>query len=266
MSLALLKPDVQPVTPQRHAARSWRGPANYSFAANTALLPIYGAEIGAAAMTLPLAFIAHEGAHIPVAVLGLEVGKSLLVSSDGNWQGGYLPLALRSYPFMLVPAGDGRQLLCVDEGCNLVREGADGKPFFEGDQNALSPVLTAILEALGRSEQARVPTVAACETLQRHDLLRPWPLVIPAAQGDRNVEGLFCVDEAAVNALPDEAFLDLRRNGALALAYAQMLSMQHMESLLNLALNRARVAAQLAQSGPSGSLDLSFLGGDTIRF
>ena|GEM_PF-6732518 len=37
------------------------------------------------------------------------------------------------------------------------------------------------------------------------------------------MEGLYRVDEAALNALPDETLLTLRKTGALPLAYAQAL-------------------------------------------
>ena len=43
----------------------------------------------------------------------------------------------------------------------------------------------------------------------------------------RKVEGLFCVDEVALNQLEDSDFLTLRRCGALAVAYAPLMAMQH---------------------------------------
>ena len=74
------------------------------------------------------------------------------------------------------------------------------------------------------------------------------------------------MDEAALNALAGEAFLQLRHSGALVLAYTQLLSMQHLKVLGVLAQAHAKAAASKLPVTPSGDLDLSFLGGDTLRF
>jgi len=77
-------------------------------------------------------------------------------------------------------------------------------------------------------------------------LIQPWPINLQ--QGDQvvAVEGLFRIDEAAMNALPDEDFLKLRSTGAFAVAYAQLLSMTQLSALQKLDQIQAELKAQAA--------------------
>lgn len=53
--------------------------------------------------------------------------------------------------------------------------------------------------------------------------------------------GLFRIDEDALNALDTEAFLQLRKMGALPLIYCQLLSIQNLQRLGPLAEAQARL-------------------------
>jgi len=105
-----------------------------------------------------------------------------------------------------------------------------------------------MLEFCSQTELNRVATQAAVDALNVAGLVRPWP--ISAKNGDNAiaVEGLFKVDEAALNALPDEDFLLLRTSGALALAYAQLLSMNQFSVLEKLTAIQEQLQAQAATS------------------
>jgi hypothetical protein len=78
--------------------------------------------------------------------------------------------------------------------------------------------------------------------LAQAGVIKPWPITIKSEQGDRTVSGLYCFDEAALNALSNEDFLKLRASPALPIAYAQLLSMGQLGVFENL----ARIQAQLA--------------------
>jgi hypothetical protein len=64
-------------------------------------------------------------------------------------------------------------------------------------------------------------------------------------QGEQSVSvnGLYRIDEAALNALGNKAFLALRRSGALPVAYAQLLSMNQMGVLQRLLQIQAKLRA-----------------------
>ena len=85
------------------------------------------------------------------------------------------------------------------------------------------------------------------------------------------MEGLYRVDEAALNALPDETLLTLRKTGALPLAYAQLFSMNQLAMLPKAARMQAQIKEQLeakaAKHAPFGpSIDFLFSEGGTFKF
>jgi len=242
---------VTPVTPSRHAAMRWRRFASYAFAADRAVIPLVGAELGRAAVAFPVAFLRQGESFVPVAVLGVESNRNLFVGEDGRWLGGYVPAALRGYPFVLVRTEDGRHALCVDEASGLVSDGPEGERFFEADGTP-STAMSQVLDFLTKVEQSRAVTAGACAALQARKLIEPWRITLKSREGERRLEGLFRVNESALNALDDEAFLTLRKAGALPIAYAQLLSMQQRRLL-------EAVSAHAPPVQPESALDLSVL-------
>jgi hypothetical protein len=253
---------LTPVTSARHAAMRWRRYDSYSFAADRAIIPLVVAELARAALAFPIAFIRMGKAFVPAGILGLERNRNLFVVPDGRWFGSYVPAALRGHPFSLGRADDGRQLLCVDETSGLVTSGPTGERFFE-DDNTLSTALRRVMDFLTKIEQQRAGTTAACAALAARDLIEPWLIARKGERGEsKNVEGLFRMNEGALNALNDEAFLGLRKSGALPIAYAQLLSMQQLRILSELA------AVRIARAPPvplGQDLDLSWMDNDVLK-
>ena len=66
------------------------------------------------------------------------------------------------------------------------------------------------------------------------------------AGAERMVEGMYQCAEAQLNALPDEAFLELRKAGAVQLGYTQLLSMHRLQHLGTLATQQAEAAQRSA--------------------
>lgn len=260
---------IHPVTPPRHAGKRWKRFSSYEWAAEQILVPLMLAEVAPAAANMPITFVQQGESVLVAAMLGVEPGVNLFVTPDGRWSGGYVPAMLRMRPFLLLPTEDGRRVLCVDESAAGLTEAADApdtEAFFDAE-GKLAPATQQVLEFLSRVEEAKGLTATACAALQRHKLLVPWPVTVQTDQGARRAEGLLRVDEDAFNALPDEAFLDLRRSHALPLVYTHMLSLQHMKFMAQMARARAAAKQPVTPVTPSGDLDLSFLsGGDTLRF
>jgi hypothetical protein len=102
------------------------------------------------------------------------------------------------------------------------------------------------MEFLTQIERNRTATLGICDRLQAQGLIQPWPVKLQGADGgERTLEGLFRIDEAALNALPAEGLAELRDAGALSLAYCQLLSMQQLSLLGELAQARAARAPKL---------------------
>ena len=93
-----------------------------------------------------------------------------------------------------------------------------GEAFFGADGKA-SPSLQQALDFLTSLERNRLVTALAVSSLAQAGVIKPWPISIKSEQGDRTVNGLNCIDEAALNALPNEDFIKLRATGALLMLW-----------------------------------------------
>jgi hypothetical protein len=258
-------PKLHPVARNRHGKQRWLRVKSYGFAARDAVVAVVAHELRRAVLTMPTGFVKTKAGYLPVVVQGLLPGRNLLVGADGRWLGSYIPAAYRAFPFQLAKTNDERLALCVDEDSGQITDDAtQGEPFFAED-GKLSQPLAEVLDFLQQVYAAREETVRACAALDEHKLLRPWNIELEADEGaPRKVQGLFCIDEEALAALPAAALAAARDAGALKVAYLQLLSMQHLPMLARLAQTQAAGAVPVT---PAGDLDLEFLNrGETISF
>lgn len=223
-------PHIYPLTVERHTTRRWQRHTDYRFAARQPLAPLAGFELQKAATCLPIAFLDLGTTWVAAAILGVPPATNLCVTPDGQWTRPYVPAVLRADPFSLHKADSGQWLLCVDEDSGQVSAGAQGEAFYTED-GQLTPALQTLSSLLMQVEQGRQAVQRACVALHQQALLVPWPIKIQTDAGSQAVGGLFRVDEAALGKLPAEALQALMQAGALALAYAQLLSMQHFATL-----------------------------------
>jgi len=241
-----------PVSRERHVGKRWRRPVNFAAAAGDAVVPVVGGELARLALAMPVAFIEQSGRYQLVAALSLTPGHNMFVGPDGRWLGGYIPAFCRSYPFRLLPSqGTGESVLSVDEESALIAEAeSGGEAFFDAD-GEVSQAVRPILDLLVENERSRKGTEVAVSALAEVGVIRRWPILLKAGEDERTVTGLHRIDEAALNALGDEAFLKLRRAGALPLAYAQLLSMGRLDVFDELARLHAESARTAAASRPA---------------
>jgi SapC protein len=220
-----------PISRDVHAQRSWQRVPSYSFVSREPVVPLTINEISLAARTMPLAFVKQGENFVFVAVMGLAE-TNLMVSPEGSWVGGYIPASLRTYPFRLARSeGEERFLLCFDSDSGLIRDSVDQGERFLNSDGTLGPLTQQIFDILLQFQQYSVPTDLATKALQDAGVIEPWPVQVNSDQGPRAVGGLYRVSEKALSALSDEAFLKFRKNAALSMAYAQMLSMHNLASL-----------------------------------
>lgn len=198
----------------------------YGFAAGATALPLNVAEFAKAASCYPIVF-AGKAALSPVAVVGMRQGQNLFVGPDGAWEAGaYVPAYARRYPFILTrpdPEKD-QVMLCLDAASPRVRTDGEGAPLFDGDapsehaKNALEFCMTFHRQALATEQVSAA--LGEAGVLQRQEG------TVELSGGESlKLTDFHVVDEAALNALPDEAWLALRAQGALAAAYCQLVSM-----------------------------------------
>jgi hypothetical protein len=257
-------PKFQAVSKSSHADKRWRRYSSYQFAAADAIAPLVLQELPRAAMGLPIGFVLQNEEYLPFAVLGLQPGKNLFVGAKGQWIGGYVPAAYRGYPFALANMPSGEAALVFDEDSGLLSQ-TEGEPFFDEQGNPADPV-KQVIDFLSTVRQNQAATVSVCKVLKEKGLIEPWPIKIKAADGEHPVQGLFRINETALNALSAQDLESVRNAGGLSVAYCQLLSMQHFALLGRLAQAHQAAAAPIPADA-TGELNLDFLNeGGTLRF
>lgn len=230
----------------------------YRHSAKERAVPVLLAELSKALPHYLLSFIKQGEQFVPVAVLGVE--SNAYLAPDGRWFSPYVPAQLRGYPFALAKADNEQQVLAIDTA-HLVN-GPEGKPLFD-EQGELSEHTRQVYDFLAQCEKNRLATQQAAEALAKHKLLVPWELVIGTdSEGGAPVklDGLYRVDEQALNALEPEALAELR-GGPLALAYAHLFSTAQHKVLADRIQFQAKYADQENTEQPM-SLDELFEEGD----
>ena len=250
------------------ADKAWLKTPGYGFAAKLATIPAVAAELPSLVPAMPLGFVRDGSRFDLVAICSLAPSANLYVAPDGRWLGGYVPALLRSYPFRLAKV-QGREdsILCMDEDSGAIVSAGQGVPFFDASGET-APALKDMLNLLTQIERSGIATQAAIAALDSAGLIQPWPLRLQqGSQPAATVDGLFRIDEAALNALSEESFLKLRGNGAFAVAYAQLLSMHQLGLLQRLDQVQTELKAQAeAQMNALSALEGLFQDDGTITF
>ena len=241
-----------PLSRTAHAEHGYTPREGYRHAAGQLIAPVMLAELAKCLPDYVLGFLAGDDGLLPVAVLGVEKDQNLYLHPDGRWLGHYVPAVLRGYPFVLAKSSNGERVLSIAAD-HLAEEG--GHPLFDGGE--LAKPVADTLSFLTQCEQNRQATQAACQALESAGVLMPWKLIVPIGEGHQQVNGLYCVDEKALNSLEGEAYATLQ-GGPMQLAYGQLYSMAQVDQLTQ----RAALQDKLADAHPPANLDEIFSEGD----
>jgi hypothetical protein len=253
-----------PITADHFRGKSWKPSPDLKIAAQDAVCALTVQELPNAIMSMPAAFIKLEDQFDLVAVQSLQAGSNYYVSPSNTWLGGYVPAIYRSFPFALLQneAAESQLVLCIDEDSNLIEDNDEHESFVtenaeEGEEDTevaadgeakaeLSPALKDVLEFLTNLNAGRISSRKIVQAVSEHRLIKPWELQIQLETGPQNVEGLYCIDEQALNQLSDVEFLAIKNAGALPLIYCQLLSMSHVVKLAQFANVKSREESEPA--------------------
>lgn len=230
------------IAPESHAKKVWKNVPDYAFAAADTVIPLMGAEISKTISAMPIGFIKKEVGYQLVGITSLQAGMNMYVAPDGKWLTGYIPTALRAYPFGLAESDEGpdKVILCINEASGLVVESTeDGNAFFD-DQNQPTQKIKDIINLLSDFRVNLAVTQRAVNALDDAGLITPWVLKNQLGEEVVPVAGLCTIDEAALNKLDDDDFLALRKANGFAVAYAQLLSVNQLTMLEGLGRMRTQ--------------------------
>ncbi|AZY48994.1 SapC family protein [Bordetella avium] len=206
-------------------------PGHFSFAQQTNALPVSASEFVEAARHYPIVFVADEaGGFSAAAVLGLQNGRNLFVTPEGEWRADtYIPAFARRYPFVLGATDDaGRLAVCLDASYPGVNE-ADGIALFE--QGKETAYLSQMMEFLGNYQDDIAATGRMVQRLNDLGLLATKTLTLSRPEGDIQLGGFWTVDDDKFAKLDDATIVELHRSGILRLLEWHRASLRNLAQL-----------------------------------
>lgn len=222
----------EPLDVRRHKTMGLNDASDYGFAQGANAIPVHVAEFALVARDYPIVFVGGDN-PMPVAIVGIRQNENLFVDANGGWAAGrYIPAYVRRYPFLFLRNESENQLiLCFDRACNRVAEGAQN-PFFEGDDP--SEFTQKALEFATNVQQQFSATERFMELLRDRGLLVTQQRNFALFTGEqRALTDFQAVDEARFNELDDEAFMSLRKTGAVGAVYCHLVSLNSWVGLVH---------------------------------
>lgn len=224
--------EVVPISAERHSNWHVRELKDYSFANKVNSVPLMAVEFLNASSDFPIVFAGDEEGVMPVLLLGMRNSENVFISSDGRWEGKYIPAFVRRYPFVFSLSEDGEKFyLCIDEsypGFNQEGEGPaliaeDGKP---------SEYTDGVLEFLSQYQAEFQRTQTVCKKLKDLNLLERKKVDATLPNGEElSLTGFFTVDRSRLSTLSSEAIVELVRSGAYELICHHLASLRNFNVL-----------------------------------
>jgi hypothetical protein len=219
----------EPLTIERHRRLGGkRVDKPYAFLTGAHFVPLTVNEFGFAAGSFPIIFIGPEKS--PVAVMGARPGENIFINAAGDVDPEiYLPAFVRRYPFVFAKDEQNQRLiLCVDVEAPMIGENPD-IPFFKGEE--ATEYVTNAMTFCQEFEQIRGTTELFVKSLVDLDLFEEKQVVMQPRNPDGSVgepqavASYTAISEEKVAALPTDAYLRLREQGALPAIYAHLVSL-----------------------------------------
>jgi len=178
-------------------------------------VPLSAQEIGAVVTDFPVYFGQRQDKWTVFTDLG-SAGKGLLLEADGELSARMRPFLVNTYPFTAVPVAGSWAVGVFDDPRYISDQ---GRPFFEND--APSQTVARLTKRMAQFLEGRKRAGDLAGTLAEAGVLRC----------DTNADGaawsVWQVDEGMLAGLGPEPLGRLHESGALALAYAQLISQVH---------------------------------------
>ena len=231
-ALPMFYRDVTVLTQARHGDLRLRPARDLAFAAVANSIILAPSEFASAAHDYPIVFSPAGAEAAAFAVTGRKAGENHFLGADGQWRANsYVPAYVRRYPFVLVSGRDGTTMaLAVDSTSDMISTD-EGSPLFDGAE--ASATARAAVDFCLSFQREIAAGRALIAQIEGHGLLEDRRADVTLPDGSTSqIVGFRLVSEEKLANLPDDAFLDLRRTGALTLIYCHLWSMRGWNNLL----------------------------------
>ncbi len=231
--LPALFADVQALNAQLHAKLKLAPAKDHRFAAVMNSIVLAVSEFPEASRDYPIVFADDEENPLPYAVTGHTAGANQYVDKDGSWRAQtYIPAYVRRYPFILIESPDGNTLtLGVDPTSDMLSP-KQGEALYDAEGKPTQTVQNALRFCLAyKNEMDRTSQLS--KQLMESGILVSRGAEVTLPDGTKSmISGFRVADEQKLAELPDDKFLELRKSGALVMAYAHLISMRAWRNLL----------------------------------
>lgn len=242
-SLPLLYKDPVVLRFEDHKRKALLPLDNYRFSENAVAIPLLVSEFAHAVRHYPIIFADGEQ-PAPLALVGLNDGKNLFLTAEGNWRtGAYVPAYLRRYPFIVTEVVDsGQQFLAIDAGSDRFADidaRDDAQPLFD-DLGGSTELATQAISFCQAFHADHLRSEAFGRALKEQELLMPRQAAMQFSESDKfTMEGFSTVDAKKFHALTNPSLLqEWHSNGWLTAISLHIASIQNWETLLHLKAER----------------------------
>ncbi len=254
-NLPIFYKNLQPLSSSLHGNYKARTSDKAPYLATTHALPLTIDEFVTAQRHFPIVFSTGDN-PVPLALMGLNEGVNVFVDEEGKpLNPVYIPAYVRRYPYLLARLDPNAQelSLCFDPESDLIGEGGEGKPLFDGDKPA--EALSAVLKFCEDFEIAAQRTTAFMKELQELDLLIDGEVSIQAGDNSQPFlyRGFKMVAEEKVRELSGEQLSKLNQNGILPLVMAHLFSLSLIRDIFGRQLVLGKVPQQAPDLEPAGT-------------
>jgi len=225
---------ITPLNNKLHALTKITASSDYSRFKTQHLIPIVAQDFTAIATEFPIVFVKNSetGQFLPVAMMGIKNGINLYCQ-EKIWSAAVAPLGFNNAPFSLIKknADSDEVIVCIDEESALVSTNGGEALFDElGEQtDYLKQRSQAVLKVAEFTQQIQ----AISQFFSEKNLLISRQLTVKLENEDApfTINGVYLIDEKALNELPSDEFEQLRKQGLLPLIYAHLTSLQQISRL-----------------------------------
>lgn len=180
-----------------------------------------------------------NGQFYPVAVFGFTHNENLFLQAD-NWQGCYIPLAIRRQPFLIgqqtvLEDGVETQQRVIHIDLDSARVSTEqGEPLFL-PLGGNSPYLDSVASMLETIHNGILDNKVFIEALLQYQLLESFTLDVQLNNGEKHqMVGFYTIHEENLAALSSEQLADLHQRGYLQAIYMAVASQSNIRHLVNL--------------------------------
>lgn len=225
------------LSPSAHKGLKVRQSGNVEHIKMNHIAKIYSPEFIKAGVEYPIVFIKDEtsGELFSVVIWGTENGENLYVKEDGNWDGGFLPVSVRCFPFTVSQSNDDPDRLYIGlfEDSPLLNKD-EGELIFN-DDGTETKWMSGIKEFLVKVYEQEQLTKTLIKKLDELELLIPQSISIqiPKDSPEKKIDGFYIVDRNKLDALPEKDYLELRSQHAIEVIHAHLMSLESLEKLIN---------------------------------